>query len=81
MRGPNSHLATFGTTGPGKVPIVPEPEYRGRSGASLGFEINYGMAATPWLLLHPGAQYVVNPSGRKDLGDAIVFGLTTGITF
>jgi len=29
------------------------------------FEINYGVQATPWFVLRPGLQLVVNPSGVK----------------
>ncbi len=170
VMGPNSHLSSFGTTTTGAVATVPEPFYRGRSGAYLqfdhllagtslkgergtamffayqygdpqtaffsnfidagvvrhgtfasrpddtlavgfdyidvnprlrtleaqlqnagfavpttgqekGFELNYGVQALPWLLLKPGVQYIVRPSGRTDIPDPLVFALTTGITF
>ena len=48
------------------------------------FEINYGLQATPWFVLRPGLQLVINPSGVKaNAGagvinpprNALVFGL------
>ena len=53
------------------------------------FEFNYGWQATSWWLLRPGFQYVLNPNGEETLvppgltvpKSALVFGLTSVITF
>jgi porin len=52
-------------------------------------EVTYQFQATPWWQLQPDFQYVVNPGGGipnpnapgRKIGDAIVLGLRTAITF
>ena len=59
------------------------------NGSERAFEINYGFQARPWLLLRPGAQYVLNPEGEQTnvpsgflpTKSALVYGLTSVITF
>lgn len=38
-------------------------------------ELDCGIQATPWLLLQPNLQYIVQPGGSDDRGDALVVGL------
>ena len=46
-------------------------------------EAGYGLQATPWLLIHPNVQYVMNPGAfsYKHVPDAWVFGFETKVTF
>ena len=53
------------------------------------FEFNYGWQASPWLLVRPGFQYVLNPNGEEANvppgvvvpRSALVFALTTVFSF
>jgi porin len=45
------------------------------------FELNYGIQATPWLTLRPGAQYVMTPSGQRAIQNALVLELSATINF
>jgi porin len=38
-------------------------------------ELDCGIQATPWLLLQPNLQYIVQPGGNDDRSDALVLGL------
>ncbi|HEY4369089.1 MAG TPA: carbohydrate porin [Steroidobacteraceae bacterium] len=38
-------------------------------------ELDCGIQATPWLLLQPNLQYIVQPGGNDDRGNALVLGL------
>ena len=38
-------------------------------------ELDCGIQATPWLLLQPNLQYIVQPGGNQDRSDALVLGL------
>lgn len=38
-------------------------------------ELDYGFQATPWLLVQPNLQYIAQPGGNPDRGDAVVLGL------
>lgn len=46
-------------------------------------EAGYGIQATPWLLVHPNVQYVMDPGtfSYKHIKNAWVFGLETKLTF
>ncbi len=44
-------------------------------------EIDYGARITPWLLLQPNLQYVINPGGTGNIPNAFVLGLHTDLTF
>ncbi len=52
-------------------------------------EVTYQAQIAPWLQVQPTAQYVFNPGGgvpnpanpARRLGDALVFGVRTGVTF
>ncbi|HVI88956.1 MAG TPA: carbohydrate porin [Dongiaceae bacterium] len=44
-------------------------------------EVNYTVAATPWLAITPDFQYIINPSGRTSANDAAVFGAQLAFTF
>jgi porin len=53
--------------------------YRNNINASTAgeavIEIDYGIQATPWLLLQPNLQYIAQPGGNEDRSDALVLGL------
>ena len=40
----------------------------------------YKIQLTPWLYIQPDVQYVINPSGRKDIKDALVLGFQLGVS-
>jgi porin len=44
-------------------------------------ELNYGVQLRPWLSLRPGVQYVWRPSGNTAIGNALVFDLSSTISF
>jgi porin len=44
-------------------------------------EIGYGAWITPWLLLQPNLQYVINPGGTGNISNAFVLGIHTDVTF
>jgi porin len=44
-------------------------------------EATYQAPITPWLTLQPDLQYIMNPGGNPELGNALVLGLRTEIAF
>jgi porin len=44
-------------------------------------EIDYGARITPWLLLQPNLQYVLNPGGTGNIPNAFVLGIHTDVKF
>ncbi|QXI28555.1 carbohydrate porin [Pseudomonas vanderleydeniana] len=46
-------------------------------------ELSYGYQATPWLILRPDVQYIIEPGAfsGKDIDNALVFGLQVKATF
>ena len=38
-------------------------------------ELDCGIQATPWLLLQPNLQYIIQPGGNHYRSDALVLGL------
>ncbi len=44
-------------------------------------ELVYRYQAAPWLSIQPHAQYVIQPGGIKDRGDALIIGVRTNIAF
>ena len=52
--------------------VAAEP---GLAAAETGFELTYADPVAPFLTVQPDLQYVVNPSGRRAVGDAVVVGL------
>jgi len=51
------------------------------SDAEVELELTYRAAVTPWLSLQPDLQYVIDPGGTTQYGDAVVIGLRSEITF
>jgi porin len=45
------------------------------------FDFSYKVEITPWMFLQPDMQYIVNPSGGKNIDDAFVVGTRFGLTF
>ena len=52
-----------------------------RDGWEVALEATYRARIAHWFILQPDAQYVVNPSGDRDLRDALVIGIRTIISF
>jgi porin len=50
-------------------------------GAEMVIEFTYQAAITPWLTIQPDLQYIINPGGTSDLGDALVIGGRASIVF
>ena len=49
--------------------------------AETVIEANYGIAATPGLVITPTAQYVIRPAGVRHVPDALVLGVQATISF
>ena len=49
--------------------------------AEYNVELNYSYNATPWLMLRPNVQYVINPGSTNQVDNALVLGLTTRVIF
>ena len=50
-------------------------------GAEMVIEFTYQAEITPWLVIQPDLQYIINPGGTSDLGNALVIGGRAAITF
>jgi porin len=50
-------------------------------GAEMVLEATYQAQITPWLLIQPDLQYIINPGGSRDFGNAFVIGARAAITF
>ena len=50
-------------------------------GAEMVLELTYQAQITPWLVLQPDLQYIMNPGGTQDLNNALVIGGRAAITF
>jgi porin len=46
-----------------------------------GVELYYNAEITPWLHVTPDLQWIANPGGDEDRGDAIVAGVRAQMTF
>lgn len=44
-------------------------------------EVGYSAQITPWMFIQPGFQLIIDPYGRKDLGDIGTFTFSVGIAF
>ena len=44
-------------------------------------EFAYKAVLTPWLDVQPDAQFVINPGGTQDLGNAFVIGGRVSLNF
>lgn len=51
------------------------------SARELAVEATYRAVVNRWLTLQPDIQYIVNPGGRPELRDALLFGLRTQLGF
>lgn len=49
--------------------------------AEYNIELNYSYNATPWFLLRPNVQYVINPGASNNVENAFVLGLSSRIIF
>jgi porin len=50
-------------------------------GAEMVLEFTYKATLTPWLYIQPDAQFVINPGGTQDLGNAFVIGARVSLNF
>ncbi len=50
-------------------------------GAEMALELTYQAQLTNWLTLQPDLQYIINPGGTQDFGNALVLGARAAITF
>jgi porin len=49
--------------------------------AEMALEFTYKAILTPWLYLQPDAQFIINPGGTQDLGNAFVIGARVSLNF
>jgi len=50
-------------------------------GAEMVLEFTYQAQITPWLVVQPDLQYIINPGGTADLNNALVIGGRASVTF
>jgi len=50
-------------------------------GAEMVIEFTYQAGITPWLIVQPDLQYIINPGGTTGLNNAVVIGGRAAITF
>ena len=50
-------------------------------GAEMVLEFTYQLNLTKWLYIKPNAQFVINPGGTQDLGNAFVIGGRVSVNF
>jgi porin len=58
-----------------------EPDSEVEQSAETVIELNYGAQITPWWLLSPGLQVIINPGADNGTPTALVLGLKTALTF
>ncbi len=51
------------------------------AGAEMGLEFTYQAAVTPWFIVQPDLQFIVNPGATSDLGNALVIGCRASLAF
>ncbi len=49
--------------------------------AEMVLEVTYQAQITPWLIIQPDLQYIINPGGTQNLNNAFVIGARAAITF
>ncbi|MFC2149226.1 carbohydrate porin [Candidatus Auribacterota bacterium] len=50
-------------------------------GAEVVLELNHRFQVGPWFYITPDIQYIINPNGRTDVGDALVLGMEASVDF
>ncbi|HEY5706513.1 MAG TPA: carbohydrate porin [Terrimicrobiaceae bacterium] len=50
-------------------------------GAEMVLEVTYKAILTPWLYIQPDAQFIINPGGTRDLGNAFIIGGRVSMNF
>jgi len=50
-------------------------------GAEMVLEATYQAQITPWMIIQPDIQYIINPGGATTLGNALVIGGRAGFVF
>jgi porin len=48
--------------------VLPDQTYE------MTLEWTYALNVAPWLSVHPDVQYIIQPSGRSSIGNALVIG-------
>lgn len=51
------------------------------AGAEMVLELTYQASLTPWLVVQPDLQYIINPGGTDSLSNAFVVGGRASVTF
>ncbi len=51
------------------------------AGAEMVLELSYQAVLTPWLIVQPDLQYIINPGGTTDLDNALVVGGRASVVF
>jgi porin len=51
------------------------------AGAEMALEVTYQAEITPWLVVQPDVQYIINPGGATDLPNAFVIGCRASVVF
>jgi porin len=47
----------------------------------LTLEWTYALVVTPWLTIQPDIQYIVRPSGKSSVSNALVVGVQLSLQF
>jgi len=58
-----------------------EDEGASPAGAEMVIELSYQAEITPWLVVQPDLQYIINPGGTTDLDNALVIGGRASVVF
>ena len=66
---------SFSDQQPGATPDDPKPNYE------LVLEGGYKIQLTKFAFIQPDIQYVINPGGNPNIGNALVLGAQMGVTF
>lgn len=57
------------------------PKFNFDGSAEYDIELNYQYFPTQWLMLRPNIQYIINPGSTNNVGNALVLGLSSKLTF
>ena len=51
------------------------------AGAEMALEFTYQAAVTPWFIVQPDLQYIINPGSTSNIGNALVIGCRASLVF
>lgn len=80
---PSDAISLIGAYGDFSSDLASGERARGTSGQTGEglVEVNYRLQIAPWVFAQPDLQWIINPSGRSDIDDALVVGLGFGVVF